>query len=98
MKILLSSIQHSLSEEEIEYIANHTNGYTGADLRLLITESSLKALQTLESKNLSLSFDTIKQEIQHIRPSALREVAVTIPNVLELVFVHRRFIGPISVV
>ena len=41
----MTSIPHLLSDEEITYIANHTHGYSGADLRLLITEASLQVIQ-----------------------------------------------------
>lgn len=77
-----------MTEDQIRYIADHTNGYTGADLRLLITEASLHLLQNLHSSDLRLSFEDIKRELPHIRPSALREVAVTIPNVAMELSVH----------
>ena len=41
----MTSIPHLLSDEEITYIADHTHGYSGADLRLLITEASLQVIQ-----------------------------------------------------
>lgn len=44
LSIHLRSIPHSLNEQDIEWLANHSNGFTGADLRLLLTEASLKIL------------------------------------------------------
>ena len=35
-----------LSAEDIDFVATHTNGFTGADLRLLLTEASLSLMDT----------------------------------------------------
>lgn len=40
----LSDITHSLTEKEVKWVAEHSNGFTGADLRLLLTEASLQVL------------------------------------------------------
>lgn len=48
----MTSIPHSLSDEDITYIADHTHGYSGADLRLLITEASLQVIQDKENNQM----------------------------------------------
>ena len=44
LSVHLQSVHHTLSPTEIEWLANHTNGFTGADLRLLLTETTLRVL------------------------------------------------------
>ena len=46
LEVLLSSLPHALSAEDIDFVATHTNGFTGADLRLLLTEASLSLMDT----------------------------------------------------
>ena len=48
----MTSIPHLLSDEEITYIADHTHGYSGADLRLLITEASLQVIQDKDNNQM----------------------------------------------
>lgn len=39
------------------------------------------------------TLDVIKKALPRVRPSALREVTATIPHVLLLTSLHRRFVG-----
>ena len=48
-KILLRDVPNSLGETDRDYLADHTNGFTGADLRLLLTESTLYQLNQLQT-------------------------------------------------
>ena len=48
-KILLRDVPNSLGETDRDYLADHTNGFTGADLRLLLTESTLYRLNQLQT-------------------------------------------------
>ena len=41
----LESVANSLTENEVKWVAEHSNGFTGADLRLLLTEASLQVLE-----------------------------------------------------
>ena len=38
-------MENSLTEKEVKWVAEHSNGFTGADLRLLLTEASLQQLE-----------------------------------------------------
>ena len=48
-KILLRDVPNSLDAANRDYIAEHSNGFTGADLRLLLTESTLYRLDQLQT-------------------------------------------------
>jgi transitional endoplasmic reticulum ATPase len=80
---------------DLDYLANATHGYTGADISLLCKEAAMKALRRIMPK-INLDEETIPIEIlesitvkmkdfqdamREIQPSALREVFVEIPNV-----------------
>jgi transitional endoplasmic reticulum ATPase len=80
---------------DLDYLANATHGYTGADISLLCKEAAMKALRRIMPK-INLEEETIPIEIlesitvkmkdfqdamREIQPSALREVFVEIPNV-----------------
>ena len=44
LRVMLGTLPHELTSEHVRYLASHTNGFTGADLRLLLTEASLLLL------------------------------------------------------
>ena len=80
----------------LEQIANSTHGFVGADLASLTKESAMVVLRRLlpEFKlkeeepiprdlleKLRISMDDFKEALKTVRPSALREVLVEIPNI-----------------
>lgn len=65
------------TESQLDEITGLTHGFVGADLLSLISQSAYHAL---ESGNQILPHASIMNELAHIRPSALREVSVTIPK------------------
>ncbi|MFH1224495.1 MAG: CDC48 family AAA ATPase [Candidatus Diapherotrites archaeon] len=79
----------------LEHYANITHGFVGADLEVLAKESAMKALRrylpkiSLEDENIpaeilekmEVNKDDFDNALKDIQPSALREVAVEIPNV-----------------
>lgn len=48
-KILLRDVPNALDAANRDYIADHSNGFTGADLRLLLTEATLYRLDQLQT-------------------------------------------------
>ncbi|XP_055260719.1 ribosome biogenesis protein SPATA5 isoform X2 [Moschus berezovskii] len=89
---LLRRVPHLLTEAELLQLANSAHGYVGADLKALCNEAGLHALRRVlrkqpnlpDSKMAGLVNITLKDFLQgmnDIRPSAMREVAVDVPNV-----------------
>jgi transitional endoplasmic reticulum ATPase len=79
----------------LDYLADITHGYTGADISLLAKEAAMKALRRFLPK-IDLEQETIPMEIlekitvtqedfldamREIQPSAMREVFVEVPNI-----------------
>ncbi|XP_028348059.1 ATPase family gene 2 protein homolog A isoform X3 [Physeter macrocephalus] len=89
---LLRRVPHLLTEAELLQLANNAHGYVGADLKALCNEAGLHALRRVlrkhpnlaDSKVAGLVKITLKDFLQgmnDIRPSAMREVAIDVPNV-----------------
>ncbi|XP_058922760.1 ATPase family gene 2 protein homolog A isoform X2 [Kogia breviceps] len=89
---LLRRVPHLLTEAELLQLANNAHGYVGADLKALCNEAGLHALRRVlrkhpnlpDSKMAGLVKITLKDFLQgmnDIRPSAMREVAIDVPNV-----------------
>ena len=53
-QILLREVPNVLSESDRMYVAEHTNGFTGADLRLLLTEATLYQLDHIQSNETTI--------------------------------------------
>ena len=79
---------------DLEKIAEKTIGYTGADIAALVKESALNRIRKILPKidldkpvpkdileNLKVSMADFEEALARIKPSALREVIVEIPNV-----------------
>lgn len=97
-------MKHSLTTEQIHQLAQHTQGFVGADLAALVNEAALSALRrhvtALQRQELGRARPNQQQQQQQgkdaglcvcwqdfeaarllVRPSALREVAVEVPQV-----------------
>ncbi|XP_017012820.2 ATPase family gene 2 protein homolog A [Drosophila takahashii] len=72
---LLQSMEHQLSEEEIEQVASITHGYVGADLANLVYAAMLQAQPN------PLKLLHLQSALTRIKPSAMREVLIECPNV-----------------
>ncbi|XP_074197346.1 ATPase family gene 2 protein homolog A isoform X4 [Camelus bactrianus] len=92
---LLRKVPHLLTEAELLQLADSAHGYVGADLKALCNEAGLYALRRVlrkqpnlpDSKVAGLVKVTLKDFLQgmnDIRPSAMREVAIDVPNGPEL--------------
>uniref|UniRef100_A0A8C7BC22 vesicle-fusing ATPase n=1 Tax=Neovison vison TaxID=452646 RepID=A0A8C7BC22_NEOVI len=89
---LLQRVPHLLTESELLQLANGAHGYVGADLKALCNEAGLHALRRVLKKQPNLSdskmaglvkitLNDFLQGMNDIRPSAMREVAIDVPNV-----------------
>ncbi|XP_039335036.2 ATPase family gene 2 protein homolog A isoform X4 [Saimiri boliviensis] len=92
---LLRRVPHLLTEAELLQLANSAHGYVGADLKVLCNEAGLCALRRILKKQPNLPDDKVAglvkitlndflQGMNDIRPSAMREVAIDVPNGPEL--------------
>jgi len=93
LDVLLRKIPNRLTETEISELAARTHGFVGADLSLLCKETSLAAgkriISAAESSpeeeiigsNVVILAEDAKQALQIVKPSAMREVLVEVPNV-----------------
>uniref|UniRef100_A0A8C8X5B9 ATPase family gene 2 protein homolog A n=1 Tax=Panthera leo TaxID=9689 RepID=A0A8C8X5B9_PANLE len=89
---LLRTVPHLLTEAELLQLANSAHGYVGADLKALCNEAGLYALRRVLKKQPNLSdskmaglvkitLNDFLQGMNDVRPSAMREVAIDVPNV-----------------
>ncbi|CAN2388858.1 Cell division protein 48 (CDC48) N-terminal domain [Pristimantis euphronides] len=89
---VLVKVPHQLKEEELADLANSAHGYVGADLAALCKEAGLNALRKKlgEMSNptdrevagsVVITLNDFLQAMNDVRPSAMREVAVDVPNV-----------------
>ncbi|XP_003477137.2 ATPase family gene 2 protein homolog A isoform X2 [Cavia porcellus] len=89
---LLRTVPHLLTKTELLQVANSAHGYVGADLKALCNEAGLCALRRVLRKQpnlpdsrvaglVKITLNDFLQGMNDIRPSAMREVAIDVPNV-----------------
>ncbi|XP_063459963.1 ATPase family gene 2 protein homolog A isoform X3 [Pan paniscus] len=92
---LLRRVPHLLTEAELLQLANSAHGYVGADLKVLCNEAGLCALRRILKKQpnlpdvkvaglVKITLKDFLQAMNDIRPSAMREIAIDVPNGPEL--------------
>ncbi|XP_067009613.2 ATPase family gene 2 protein homolog A isoform X2 [Anabrus simplex] len=74
---LLSGTSHLLSDGDIKDVAMAAHGFVGADLASLCSHAGMHAAE--RSQNISLA--DMRWALTQVKPSAMREVLVQIPNV-----------------
>ncbi|XP_017047301.1 ATPase family protein 2 homolog [Drosophila ficusphila] len=75
IRCLVQSLEHQLTDEEVEQIASITHGYVGADLATLVYAAMLQAQPN------PLKLLHLQSALTRIKPSAMREVLIECPNV-----------------
>lgn len=83
-KTILMKIPHSLTDKEIEEIAQKSHGYVGADIAALCREAGLKCIKRssiMTQVSLKVNLQDIKEAMSEIRPSAMREIMLEVPKV-----------------
>ncbi|KAL1777733.1 spermatogenesis-associated protein 5 isoform X1 [Sigmodon hispidus] len=89
---LLRRVPHLLTKAELLRLANNAHGYVGADLKALCNEAGLNALRRVLRKQpnlpdskvagmVKITLNDFLQGMNDVRPSAMREVAVDVPNI-----------------
>lgn len=83
---LLREVPHRLSEKDLNQLASVTHGFVGADLSLLCSEASLAAAKRSvsshsESEDAMILAEDAKAALHLVKPSAMREVLVEVPDV-----------------
>lgn len=73
IKVILQKTNEILAEEDIVTFSRNAHGYVGADLEALIAQA------TLSSERLSL--ESCLMSLKVVKPSAMREVQINVPNV-----------------
>eukprot|EP00916_Digyalum_oweni_P007855 GHVL01013202.1.p1 GENE.GHVL01013202.1~~GHVL01013202.1.p1 ORF type:complete len:772 (-),score=148.94 GHVL01013202.1:2138-4453(-) len=76
LKVILESVPHSLTDEEILEVAQRANGFVGADLSAVCSKSALFAIDRCDD---DINFNDFDIALQQTRPSALKELLVEIP-------------------
>ncbi|OCT99820.1 ATPase family protein 2 homolog [Xenopus laevis] len=89
---VLKKVPHGLREEDLAQLADRTHGYVGADLAALCKEAGMHALRRTHrelssppdremSGSVVITLNDFLQASNEVRPSAMREVAIDVPNV-----------------
>lgn len=73
----LSPIQQDISGEEIATIAYRAQGFVGADLLAVVN----RALTEAAINNENITYKHLCSAITQVKPSAIKEVLVQVPNV-----------------
>jgi len=87
LRSCLSRTVHSLTDDDIQEIADSTHGFVGADLAQLCNEAAMTALRESisqsESQKLVRAVSSVHFRIakETVRPSAMREVQVEVTRV-----------------
>jgi len=74
---MLNNHSHELNQSQIDMLSNETHGFVGADLDALVNYAQIKAKDT----NSKLAFDHLVAARLKVKPSAMREVMVEVPQV-----------------
>ncbi|KAJ8372108.1 hypothetical protein AAFF_G00294720 [Aldrovandia affinis] len=88
----LSAMPCQLTPEQLTALADAAHGYVGADLAAVCKEAGLRALRRMLAGEPGLSdpqtmgavtvtLQDLRSSMMHIKPSAMREVAVDVPKV-----------------
>lgn len=79
---LLRTIPHTLTSDELEWLASTSHGYVGADIAAVCREAGLKCIQRQKDRvDLRVNVDDMKSAMAEIRPSAMREILLEVPKV-----------------
>ncbi|GFR59510.1 spermatogenesis-associated protein 5-like [Elysia marginata] len=87
LQSLLRHVAHGLSESQISTVAGNAHGYVGADLAALVNEASMHAVikrksqGSMEQQMTLVTIDDLVYAGLHVKPSALREIQLEIPQV-----------------
>ncbi|KAJ3184018.1 spermatogenesis associated protein 5 [Gaertneriomyces sp. JEL0708] len=86
LRTLLKNVPHELDDQEVENIAKKTHGYVGADLKAVVREAGMACLRRSikgdgSEQNVCIVTTDISHALSLTRPSAMREIALSIPSI-----------------
>jgi AAA family ATPase len=91
MHKLLSRTPHKVTEDELRDVARSAHGFVGADLASLCSRAAVHAMKRTNTGDGLCSIDSVTVEVEdllwamsHVKPSAMREVLIEVPNVREI--------------
>ncbi|XP_060595143.1 ATPase family gene 2 protein homolog A-like [Ruditapes philippinarum] len=81
---MLRRLNHDLTVQEIQEVADAAHGYVGADLAALCKEASLHCMKRVgyHSDMVCLTLADFNYAMTMVQPSAMREVQLEVPKVL----------------
>ncbi|KAI8981572.1 P-loop containing nucleoside triphosphate hydrolase protein [Pilobolus umbonatus] len=83
-KTIMQNIPHSLSDHELDMLSSKSHGYVGADIASLCREAGLKCIKRCahsDHLDLRVNLQDMKEAMNEIRPSAMREIMLEVPKV-----------------
>lgn len=88
---LLSRTSHKITEDELKDVAYSAHGFVGADLASLCSRAAIHAIKRTSagdglcaSDSLVVRTEDILWAMTQVKPSAMREVLIEVPNVCEV--------------
>lgn len=85
LKKILVKNNHSLSDEEVNTIAESTHGFVAADLKSLCNQAVLDATQRRTSSSGTslpiITLHNIQECMKSVKPSAIKSILIDVPNV-----------------
>ncbi|CAF0804058.1 unnamed protein product [Didymodactylos carnosus] len=81
LNIKLQSIQHHLTTEDLQLLAEKTHGFNGADLGNLCRQAAHFAMKSINENNVVITKTHFENALSIIKPSSMREVLLEIPKV-----------------
>jgi len=88
---LLSRTSHTITKDELKDVAYSAHGFVGADLASLCYRAVIHAIKRTSSGDVLCASDsmTVRTEdilwaVTQVKPSAMREVLIEVPNVREV--------------
>jgi hypothetical protein len=88
---LLARTPHEVTEEELKNVAYSAHGFVGADLASLCSRAAVHAFKRTSAGGSLCGIDSVAVKVEdllwamtQVKPSAMREVLIEVPNVCEI--------------
>lgn len=82
---MFRSVNHKLSNEDVQQIASSTHGFVAADLRSLCNQASLDALniptESVGGSDAEVTMRNVLNCMKSVKPSAIKSILIDVPNV-----------------
>ncbi len=82
---MLRSVNHKLSNEDVQQLASSTHGFVAADLRSLCNQASLDATnnpsESVGGSKSEVTMRNLLNCLKSVKPSAIKSILIDVPNV-----------------